>query len=230
MKKEQEFHELIEQQDEQNKRILWNKIKTRIDNEIAVETQSSDVLVMKKSKLFGNRNVLVAVAIVLAVAIAATGILLWKLLPNKDSIRYCQTGDYFVEESALTIQQYAQENNIKLLYFDCYDEWDYIGELHYKLNDSDEIVCIQEEIVDSEGVMLTFYVTDNLTDMDFLDSFVAVCRETKQIMSTTIYWHEGMQEANALFEYQGFNYYIKAEGDFAQGYILDLVQLLFDVA
>ena len=229
MLKEQEFDELLEQQDEQNKKTIWGKINNRIDD-IAVEIQSADVLVMKKNTVRDKKHTLVIVAIIIAIIFTITGILLWRLLPTKNDIRYCQVGEYFSEETTLTIKQYTQENDLGVLYFDYYNEWDYMGGLLYKLNDSDEVVCLQEDIIDPNGIMLTYYITDNLTEIDFLAAFKTVCRESNRINNTTIYWHEEMQEANALFEYNGFRYYIKAQGEFSRGYILELTQLLINTS
>lgn len=228
MKKEQEFHELIEQQDEQNKKRLWNKIKNGFDDSVAVDAQSSDVLAMKTSSLISKRNITIVISLILVVLISITGILIWKLMPSNKTVRYCKMDEYFAEETTQTIKQYAQEKSRNILYFDYYNEWDYIGGLQYKLNDTSEVICLQEDIIDANGIILTYYVTDNLTDIDFLEAFKTACRQSEQIMSTTIYWHETNQEGNAWFEYKGFKYYIKAQGEFSPGYILELVQLLID--
>lgn len=229
MSKEQDFHELIEQQDDKNKAIIWDKIKDQIGNNVDVEQHSADTLVLKRSRQLTKINSIVIGVILFAVIAIITGILLWKLLPTNE-MRYCKTGDYYIEETSLTMKQYGQEHKYNLLYFDYYDEWDYIGAIQYKLNANDETVCFKEDIFDSDGVMLEFYVTDNLTDMDFLDTLKALCRQSSSIETIGVNYYEETQESGAVFEYNGFKYYIKAEGEFTHGYILELVQFLLDTA
>lgn len=131
MSKEQDFHELIEQQNDPNKAIIWDKIKNQIGNNVDVEQHSTDTLILKRSRqLTTTSSIVVGVTLFVVIAII-TGILLWQLLPTNE-MRYYKTGDYYIEETSLTMKQYGQENKYNLLYFDYYDEWDYIGAIQIK--------------------------------------------------------------------------------------------------
>lgn len=229
MSKERDFHELIEKQEDKNKKAIWDRIESQIDNNTNIEQSSAETLILKRSRHYTKTKIIIIGVILFLVVSIITSMLLWKLLPiNK--MRYCKTGDYYIEETSLTMKQYGQERKNNLLYFDYYDEWDYIGAIQYKLNSNNETVCFKEEIFDSYGVMLELYVTDNLTDMDSLDALKALCRQTVTVQSVSINYYEETQESGAVFEYNGFKYYIRADGEFTHGYILELVQFLFNTA
>lgn len=85
--------------------------------------------------------------------------------------------------------------------------------VQYKLNANNETVCFKEDIFDSDGVMLEFYVTDNLTDMDILDTFETLCRQLTSVESVGVNYYGETQESGAVFEYNVFKYYLTAEGD-----------------
>lgn len=231
MSKEQDFHRLIEKQDVERKEKLWKKIEAKTEDEINEEIpNSNNTLAINKAINLNKKNLIISCALLLFIIVLITITVI--LLPiNKkpaNNYRYCKEGDYFVIDSDLTLEQYAKQNNLNILYFDWYDKIDFIIKQQYKLNTSGEVVCLHEKIIDINGINLLFYITDDRTDFDFLNNYAEICSETVEINSVKVKWNTNFFDEYALFNYLGYNYYLQATEVPDSGYILEILEQLIN--
>ena len=228
MSKEQDFHRLIEQQDTERKEELWKRIESQTE-EVDDVSNSCNTLAKTRKNVINNKNLLIISSVFLLVAVLTLVTVI--LIPKNneiDNLRYCKDGDYYIIKSDITLKQYANQNNLDILYFDWYDEIDYFEEQQFKLNDTDEVICLQEEIIDINGIYLLFYVTDDKTELDLLSIFSDLCIETTTIGATEVKRSINSRDSYAMFAYNGYRYYLKAEEVIEQDYVLSLVNDLLN--
>lgn len=221
MSRERKFHNLIKNQNLEEKDRLWEKIEKELGNE------NITVVVPRKKKFPMGRFVAIASSCVAVVTVAAVTIS--HFLPHEENDnRYRTQADYEKFSTDMTLKEYAQDIGKELLYFNWYEEAELIEDTIYKLNDTNEIICFQEDIINGEtGQAIKFYVVDNKTKMDILESFYTRCRDTTQIKDIKVYWISGLNEANAYFEYDHYNYYLTVDAPESSETILELIGTLF---
>lgn len=232
MSKERDFHRLIENQNREKKDAMWKKLESRLENEIDNVESCGEVLVLSK-----NRNLsyvkYIAISCFVALFLGLTVFLIVNFGFKKDDgfidneNRYCTFNDYYKQETVTTIKQYNIENNTDLLFFNFYDFTEYYSCSQYKLNETDEVICLHEEIVAADGAIISLYITDNRTDLDVLQSFTSICVEKIYVDSLEIEWGSDIGIASAKFEYANYNYYFSVDV-VEQDYILQLVELLLN--
>lgn len=168
MSRERKFHNLIKNQNSEEKDRLWEKIEKELGNE------NITVVVPRKKKFPMGRFVAVVSSCVLIVTIATIAV--WKFLPQETGPRYCTQDQYRGTKTDMTLKEYAKENNKELLYFDWYEKADLLENTIYQLNDTNEIICFQEDMINGEtGTFISLYVVDTQTKMDMLDYFYTRC-------------------------------------------------------
>ena len=220
MSRERKFHNLIKNQNSEEKDRLWEKIEKELGNE------NINVVVPRKKKFPMGRFVAIASPCVLIVTIATIAV--WKFLPQETGPRYCTQDQYQGTKTDMTLKEYAKENNKELLYFDWYDSAELVKDYVYQLNDTNEIICFEENIISGEtGQSIKYFVVDTKTKMDMLESFYTRCEEKSRVKNTEVYWNYSMKEANAYFEYDHYNYYLTVDAPESSETILELIGTLF---
>jgi hypothetical protein len=220
MSRERKFHNLIKNQNPEEKDRLWEKIEKELGNE------NITVVVPRKKKFPMGRFVAVASSCVLIVTIATIAV--WKFLPEEAGPRYCTQDQYQGSKTDMTLKEYAKENNKELLYFDWYDNAELVKDYIYQLNDTNEIICFEENIISGEtGQSIKYFVVDTKTKMDMLESFYTRCEEKSMVKNIEVYWNYSMKEANAYFEYNHYNYYLTVDAPESSETILELIGTLF---
>ena len=64
-------------------------------------------------------------------------------------------------EVQYTLKDYAKKIGKSLLYFDWYEETDYLKNKALSLKDTQEVICFQEDIIDiNSGCMMYIYVVE----------------------------------------------------------------------
>lgn len=235
MSLEDDFHKLIENQDKETKQRLWKKIELDIkDKEDAVETDG-EVLVLSKGKNFFNkRNFLISLFVFLAFILAlllTINFTVWnplgdKIIPDIGN-RYCTINDYNSEEVTVNIGQYSAENNLNILHFN-YEAYEPVVDTHYKLKDTAEVVCIQEELIALQETYIIMFVTDNKTDIDVVQSVLSYCDKNEAVSSVSVKYGGGVSSSYANFEYNGYHYYLNVMDAPTENYILELIESLLN--
>ena len=226
MSKEYEFHKLIEQQNEEEKHAFLNKMCSHyeiIDNNIVSD---NEVLILERNS---KRKGIVLFSVVFACLVALFFGLYFGLKKKSfDDFRYCDKSEYYILDTDITIKQYANEHSIKLLYFDIYEESEYYSDKQYRLIDTDEVICLYEEILDETNAFITFFVTDNKTEVDLLKSIGEICNQSTNLNGIKVDWgyDDNVATAYAKFEYAEYKYYLSVEDVSNPEYILELAKVL----
>jgi len=235
MSKDKDFHKLIEKQDEEKKNLVWRKIQTQTTNDesnLNVENVG-EVIALSKNK--SKRNFILSAAIS---ALIIIGLILGLLLgfnrkpddfsnsPN-DEIRYCTIDDYYIDKTDINIEKYNEENDLNLLYFDYYDKTEYYADAHYKLNNTDEVICLFEEIYDDNFAYINIYITDNKTDIDAIKFIKNASNKQTEVKSIKVNFGLDLNILCAHFEYNGYLYYLSVEYEQSEEqYIINLIDKL----
>ena len=223
MSREQEFRNLIKGQKSEANDQLWQRIEEQQD-ERTVELGS----VLAKRRLTKWQLALaVCVPFVVIVAIILS---VWYFGFNSHKIRYCVDGEYYSTVTDVSVEQYGKDNNIDILYFDWYKEAEVYVSKQYKLLDSEEIICLNEEIYDSLGNIIYYYVNEANTVIDFIESDKIICTESVIIDNVKVMVHYSFSNARAYFIYKDIHYYLDIELASQPEYVLELVENLLKSA
>ena len=227
MSKERKFHELIERQNREEKDGVWAKIQQK-----ETERQKNEpVPASSKAWSFSWRKWTPILASSLAVVVVG-GFATWGFLslynePSEDNKgRYFDSQSYEIVNTQNTLKDYAQAIEKNLLYFDWYQETDFLEDYAWKLKDTQEIICFQEDIIDiNSGCMVYMFVIQ--ADIEIENFFAAEETDRKsEINGLKIDWQYSKIRAYANFVYEDYAYYLRVEEPIDENYILDLVEEL----
>lgn len=227
MAKKQDINSLIEAQDKELKsRSLANLQNKLAENNEDTSQPNQNVLV--KKAFWQKRNIAIISVLFLIVLLSILIPLLLHKNNPVDEFRYCSESDYYVEDSEQSIGQYASANEKNILYFDTETKFELLLSQQYKLNTTNEIICLNEELI-GEDYIFSLCVTDNLTELDFSRNYAEICSLKKQMKSTEIYYGADTVNSYAKLEYDGYIYYLKVFDNSSEDYILGLVSELLGV-
>ena len=218
MSRERKFHELIEEQNREEKDAVWAKIQQR-DEPISVSPKARSFSWRKWTPILAS-----SLAVVMIGGFATWGFLSWQNKPNGDNKgRYFTSQSYETMGTQNTLKDYAQAIGKNLLYFDWYEETDYFKDKVWQLKDSLEIICFQEEIVDvNSGCIVYIYVMESDTEIEGFSRDMETDKKT-EIKEVQVEWRYFRFSANANFVYEDYKYYLRVDEPIDENYILDLV-------
>lgn len=226
MSKERKFHELIEQQNREEKDAVWAKIQQKE----AEREQENPAPVLPQARSFSWRKWTSIVASSF-VAVVIGGFATWGFLSlndekNDNKGRYFNSQAYEILNTQSTLKDYAQEIGKSLLYFDWYQETDFLEDYAWQLKDTQEIICFQEEIIDiNTGCMVSLFVIQaDTTIEDF--SFDEETDRKSEINGAQVDWKYSKYNSNANFVYEDYKYYLRVDEPINENHILDLVEEL----
>lgn len=228
MKKRFNIHRIIEEQDLEKKNELYQKLEERLD---LSDKKTEEVKAPKKSFL-KNWRYYAAAAVTCCIICVAVLVPILLNAPSQDSetnlYRYCDTKDYNANNISDNIKQYATLQQKDLLYFDWYNNAEIVETtLYTNKKDSNDMICIQEMIVNGEtGEKVLLFITDIYTRVDLLKWMESSCVDTSQVNSIEVKWTYGETVSNAIFEFNGFRYYIELEFPEDENSILTLIETL----
>lgn len=227
MSKERKFHELIEQQNREEKDAVWAKLQQKE----AEREQEKPVPALPKARSFFWRKWMTIAASSLAVVVIGV-FSTWGFLSLNDGKNNDNSGRYFTSQSyetvntQRTLKDYAQEIGENLLYFDWYEETDYLKNQAWQLKDTQEIICFQEEIIDiNTGCKIKLLVIQADTTIEGV-SFVEETDRQTEMQEIQIDWRYSKFRAYATFAYEDYKYYLRLEEPIDENHILDLVEEL----
>ena len=96
--------------------------------------------------------------------------------------------------------------------------------------DTEEIICLNEELYDSLGNIIYYYVNETNTVIDFIESDKIICTESVMINNVKVMVHYGVLNARAYFIYNDIHYYLDIELASQPEYVLELVENLLKPA
>ena len=226
MSKERKFHELIEQQNQEEKDAVWAKLQQKE----AEREQEKPAPVLPKARSFSWRKwtpiLASSFAAVVIGGFATWGFLSLKAEKNDNKGRYFNSQSYEIVNTRHTVKDYAQEIGKDLLYFDWYEETDSLEDYAWQLKDTQEIICFQEEIIDiNTGCKVKLFVIEVDTTIEDV-SFVEETDRQTEIKETQIDWRYSKFRAYATFVYEDYSYYLRLEEPMDENHVLDLVEEL----
>ena len=218
MSRERKFHELIEEQNREEKDAVWAKIQQK-DEPIPVSSKSRSFSWRKWTPILAS-----SLAAVMIGVFATWGFLSWQNKPNDDNKgRYFNSQSYETVDAQSTLQNYAQEIGKELLYFDWYAETWHLRDRVWQVKDTQEVICFQEEIADIETDCIVYlFVIQADTEIEgfFGDEET---ERTSEVDGIQIDWKYSKYSSNANFIYEDYKYYLRVDEPIDENYILDLV-------
>ncbi len=226
MSKDKYFRKLMKSKDDPVRDEIWENIKDKVATQPSAEYNSSDTLVARKNRLTKNNLIWIVCAAILFVGIAVGSYYIFR---NDDTpkSRYCTINEYSVKEAEQTIKDYVIENKKPLNYIDWYDDLEYVFVQHYILNSTNELICLNEEVIDSDGNFCYLYITDNYTDLDILQTFTQSCVESVEHNGRKLLYGIESQTSYVIAEDGGYKYYIKVEENLDRDFAFSLVDKLW---
>lgn len=216
MSKEQDFHKLIEEQNRSKKEQTWAAIDSQMEASSPTTPESSTIT------LSVDRRKIIIIAVTACLFLAVIFLIIFRVIYNNDNaFRYCDSGDYTVIDSQLTIEEYSDINNGRILYFSWINDAIESFNLEYRLNDSDETICFVQEIIDPNETTFTLYISDENIIIEEIN-YVESCNQIAAIDSTGIYFGQGPDEYYGYFTYDGFRYSFYSDDDINEQYYLSL--------
>lgn len=204
--REKQIHKLIEQQQPEEKAKTWENICAEVGF-----SSGKPVLAKNRQLKFALRAVfsfLCLCAVSLAVFLP--------IMMNDDNGRFGQADNYNYSFVSYTIKDYAENNNLEILYLPWYEKADCTTTVYTLKKDPNDILCLVEDLINHvTGELVTLYVTDKYTTMDFLESIYEVCHATDfrhQIDNVEVkvaYNSDG--GSFSMFSYGDYKYCIYAE-------------------
>ena len=147
--------------------------------------------------------------------------------PPTNENRYCTAEEYTRSVTDKTIKQYAQETGKDILYFDWYDTTEYLENSVYTLNETNEIICYRENIINPEtGEYLTLYVTKKSTQLDILDKVSGEAIDVYTHGKIRISWWISLLKGYASFEYGDYKYNLELTEPLEEDDVLEYAKLL----
>lgn len=227
MSKERKFHELIEQQNREEKDAVWAKLQQKETE----RRQEKPVSALPKARSFSWRKwVPIVASSLVAVVIGAFSI--WGFLSLKNADNEDNKGRYFTGQSyetvevQYTLKEYAQEIGKSLLYFDWYAEAEGLKNYAWRLKDTQEVICFQEEIIDiNTGCLIYMFVRESNTEIEDFSADEETDRKS-EINGVQVDWRYSKFKANAKFIYEDYAYYLRVDEPIDENYILGLVEEL----
>lgn len=226
MSRERKIHEWIEQQDQEEKRRVWEKICAH-----EAEMKGEQPPVLPKKPAFSWKKWAPVMACSLAVlgfgVFAMVKFIPWGVDKGNDDGgnggRYFTNQAYEIVDTTDTLKDYAQDIGKNLLYFDWYAETDHCENQVWKLNDTQEIICMQEEIIDiNTGCPIYIFVIEADIELDAFSGDENL-QNTTQVESVSVNWRVQDDSASCNFEYDNYKYYLRVKEPIDENYILTLV-------
>lgn len=212
MSLEQDFHNFIEAQNPEEKQRGIARVQAA---RAALEPTPIPKRPFSWKRFF-------AIAAPSAAALSVGLVLLVNLLPKGDDTRYCASGDYTAINTTQTLQEYASENNLPILYLDWYSTSDFVAHDKYQLAD-EEVVGFAEKRMTFDGYFVSLAITEKNTKLESLSSFENL-ENSSIIDETNIAYGSILRFSYATFTYGDYRYYLQVEDDPTYEYVLDLAE------
>ena len=222
MSKEKKFHQLIEETDQAQKKIAWQRIK---ESDTVYDTQSVSFPTPKKRGIAVWKKALATGALsVVIVGVGAFVGVKYFLKDDQPTTRYCDTGTYAMEDVNLTLKDRTIQENKELLFLGWYDITDFCVDQVYTLNDGNLIIGYYEKIVDiNTGSLVEINAVEKAYQLQSLENYNQMT-EFSTINSVEIDWKSTKDISRATFSYGNYNYYMALEYPMEEDSILDLIE------
>ncbi|MBQ8291410.1 MAG: hypothetical protein IJX88_02735 [Clostridia bacterium] len=216
MAKQYDFSDLSAEELEAEKRKNWERMKA----ELGIDEEPTPPIRPKVRISLRAKRQLIAVcaSAVLLIGVGITGgihignYLEAKNKPPQEEIRYCASSEYTPQETDVTLKEYSLQSGEKIRYFDWYDILDDLQSESYHLNTTQEIIAYREILLNGEtGYYVELYVMNKLTEIETVSSYKIACSENTMLNNIAIKYRYQRTGSNAMWEYEGYCYYLEAK-------------------
>ena len=213
--KDNDIHKLIEQQEKERKAELYAEFEQK--HNITAEQPDKRKYAIKIASC-------AAAAVVIICLIVSLPFIMQNNIKN--STRYCSVNDCIAEDANFTLQEYAANNNLPLLYVDWYDIADEIQtKIFVNKDDREDIIFFQENIINGQnGIIVELYITKENVEVDFISSFEERCGRASTIKDVCVSWNFRNSFGLAVFVYKGYKYYLTLEDIADENVITDIIE------
>lgn len=228
MSKKHSIHDILEEQESNSKNNMWNNVENRLEEE------SHDNRYVPHKRFSWKKFCSIAASFVVVLGITLFSV--FHFLPQGQGTggtpsiseepkgRYCTQADYSVQKIEQSIKEYSVKSNKNLLYLDWYEKADLLEDYCYLLNDTGEIICYNEKILNGEtGDYIKIFITDNYTEIDSLEVITKNSNREVEIENILIKYGYNYAFAYSIFEYKDHRYFLEIEQPLTETAILDFV-------
>ena len=204
--KERDIHRIIEEHNPEEKQAMYQKLQSKLGIPDAPP---------KPAKRKMKKSWIVSIAVV-CVCVLSLAVILPIVLPNGDEERFVDVSNGVAHILDCTLGEYSQQTNQSILHVNWYDIADETQTILYtNVDDESDIYYMFEYVVNGEtGDRVDLYVTDTHTRVNGFDRFYENCQSEYTVNGVTVLWGGTWQESQAMFEYQGYRYYVEiSEGE-----------------
>lgn len=226
---ERKFHKLIEKQNTEEKKAVWQKIQAELEPYRKPEKKPFFVRYKKWVVTFAACFVCLAIVIPISLRYIALN----KKVESSfdDQPRYCTSDEYEIKPYEKTLKEFSLSTNQSILYLDWYSNNMGLESNIYADKETGEILCFKEWIVSGEtGDDVTISVSSKDIIMDFIDENVKSLNNIKIVKTTSVHWLMTSMEASAYFEFQDYCYYLYIYYPMSEQTIFDVVQQMLETA
>lgn len=210
--KDDKFWKIIEEQNPERKEKNWEKLKTVLQSE---ENENNVILVKTRRIKWSYKRIasVCASAVLLLGICTSVGVYIKRQNDGEaGKSRFCTQDQYGLSISEMNLKEYASFINKELLYFDWYDNCEYLADYTYVLLDTEETLGFREEMQHAETLdFITLSVTDNKTKLEEFDLYEIVCENEEIVNDVKIIWTFSSEYGYMKWEYKGFQYYLEIE-------------------
>lgn len=207
--KDKEFHDLIEQGNENRKKKSWDTLQKNLGKEVDsnIQNNGSNTATLIKSKRF---IIFAATAVCLIAAVLLIVFLLKEEVKNE--FRFYSNSEYESVMTDMTLKEYSQEKGGDILYLDWYDETDDYLDTKYFLKDTEAVICFREEIYDNNtDNYITIFVTEKSVHLEFLSIYDYLQGSYSSNSGIVVQWGGDFNKVFAKFEYGNYSYYLQID-------------------
>lgn len=226
---ERKFHKLIEKQNTEEKRAVWQKIQAEL--EPYRKSEKKPFFVRYKKWVVTFAACFVCLAIVIPISLRYIALNKKVESSTEDQPRYCTSDEYEIKTYEKTLKEFSLSTNQMILYLDWYSNNIGLESNIYTDKETGEILCFKEWIVNGEtGDDVTISVSSKDIIMDFIDENSKLLDNVQIINEVKINWRMSNIEASAYFEYSNYCYYLYFYFPMSEQTIFDIVQQMLETA
>lgn len=204
MKEEKEFHKRIQNTGKERRKAILEDIHKEIDDDYLRAPSVPPVKTSKK-----RRNISIAIGVASCVVVIVLCVV---FIPKResDNKRYCTFVDYIRTTSDTTIAVYNQENNTNFLYFNWYNNAEYVSDTLFLDKKDGRLLCIMEEIIDGDtGQSVIISATKLNIYIDVLDTYTNLCKDAYRENEYSFLWSKNLDIYYCIFEWRDYRYYLE---------------------
>ena len=230
MSKEKKFHQLIEELNQQEKELSWEKIQEQDISETGSIQQVAFSSVKKSGVVVWKKALFSSLVSIIVVGAGVFGGIKWFAKDEPPSTRYCDTSMYDAIDVQITLKDRVEQEEKMILFLDWYDITDYYADRVYELKESHDQIGYYEQIIDiNTGSLISICIVDKKYELESLKGY-AQTTEKNWISTIEISWQKQYDLSYAHFTYGDYNYYISLEYPMEEDSILDIVEeMLFNI-